>query len=339
MPKSVPIPDEAAWHAIRESHIGGSEVASLFYRWQLPDGEEVVRHMFEDVPPEAELLECLSPFKTGYRLWQEKAGRLMPDSLAESERIQAGIHLEPALAEWSKTKWEWPLRKVHRYLVHDEVAGWGASLDYELHGDGLSRIPVEFKNVDFGMFKSHWIVEDDEIVLPPLNYLLQVQHQIGAAGTDHGWVVACVGGNKLHRGRIDRHEPTQQKIAEAITAFWQAVRSDASPDHVADGETVAKALAFGESGKSADLTADDEFPMLCRKYLRLKKHIARMEVRLDHRKGRLTAKLGDAVKAAGTGFRVSWPSITRPEKMIPARLQAALTYRGGLTITQLEEVK
>lgn len=334
MPRSVPIPDEAAWHSIRESHIGGSEVASLFYRWLTPDGEEIVRHMFEEVPPDAELLECLSPFKTGYRLWQEKAGRLTPDTFAENERIQAGIHLEPALAEWSKTKWEWPLRKVHRYLVHDDVDGWGASLDYELHGDGLSRIPVEFKNVDFGVFKSKWIVEDDEIVLPPLNYLLQVQHQIGACNTDHGWIVACVGGNKLYRGRIERHLPTQEKIASAIAWFWESVKRGTSPDHVADGDTVAKALAFGESGKLVDLTADEDFPMLCRKYLRLKKHIERMEVRLDHRKGRITAKLGDAVKAAGTGFRVSWPSVTRPEKMIPARVQAALTYRGGLTITQ-----
>lgn len=338
MPKSVAVPDEAAWHAVRESHIGGSEIASLFYRWRTADGEEVVRHMFEEVPEDAHLLECLSPYKTGYRLWQEKAGRLMPDSFAESERIQAGIHLEPALAEWSKARWEWPLRKVRRYLAHDVVDGWGASLDYEIHGDGLSRIPVEFKNVDGGVFRRQWMLDGDEIVLPPLHYLLQVQHQIGAAGADHGWIVACVGGNKLHRGRIDRHLPTQEKIASAIAWFWETVKRGISPDRVADGDTVARALAEGEAGKTADLT-DTNVHVMCAQYLRLKKHIERMEARESNIKGRITAQIGNATKATAAGYRLSWPSITRPEKMIPARVQAALTYRGGLTITQLETVK
>lgn len=339
MPRSVAVPDEAAWHAVREAHIGGSEIASLFYRWLTPDGDEAVRHMFEEVPEDWHLLGCLSPFKTGYRLWQEKAGQLMPDSFDENERIQAGIHLEPAMAEWSKQKWEWPLRKVHRYLVHDDVDGWGASLDYELHGDGLSRVPVEFKNVDFVFFRDKWMVEDGEIVMPPMNYLLQVQHQIGAAGTDHGWIVACVGGNKLHRGRIDRHEASQQKIAEAIRCFWTAVRVGTSPSRVADMETVSKLLADGESGKLVDLTENERFSVLCAQYTRLKRHLSRMEVRESNLKGRLGELFGDATKAKGSRFRASWPSITRAEKVIPARTQAALTYRGALTITKLEEAK
>ena len=334
MPRSIAVPDEAAWHSIRESHIGGSEVSSLFYRWRFADGEEVVRHMFEEVPEDAHLLECLSPYKTGFRLWQEKAGTLPPDAFAESERIQAGIHLEPALAEWSKQRWQWPLRKVRRYIVHDDVRGWGASLDYEMHGDGVSGVPIEFKNVDGAIFRRAWMVDEDEIVLPPLNYLLQVQHQMGAAGADHGWIVACVGGNKLHRGRIERHEASQIKIAEAIRAFWISVHANVPPLRVADADTVARVLADGAAGKTADLCDDNAAPVLCAQYLRLKRHIERMENRASNVKGRLTAKLGDATKAKANGYRMSWPSITRPEKMIPARVQAALTYRGGLTITQ-----
>jgi predicted phage-related endonuclease len=339
MPRSVPIPDEAAWHSIRESHIGGSEVASLFYRWITTDGEEVVRHMFEEVPEDWHLLECLSPHKTGYRLWQEKAGQLMPDSFDENERIQAGIHLEPAIAEWSKQKWEWPLRKVHRYLQHDTIDGWGASLDYELHGDGLTRVPVELKNVDFVVFRDKWLVDDGEIMLPPMNYLLQLQHQIGAAGTDHGWIVACVAGNKLHRGRIERHEASQQKIGEAIAAFWAAVRSGVSPNRVADAETVSKLLAEGESGKLVDLSDNERFSVLCGQYARLKRHMDRMDVRASNLKGRLMELFGDATKAKGSRYRASWPSITRQEKLIPARTQSALTYRGALTITKIEEAK
>lgn len=338
MPRSVPVPDEAAWHSIRESHIGGSEIASLFYRWRLPDGQEAVLHMFEEVPQDAVILECLSPYTTGFRLWQEKAGRLKP-GFVENERVDAGTFLEPALADWSKKKWEWPLRKVRRYIQHDDVTGWGASLDYEMHGAGLSGVPVEFKNVDFLIFRDQWMVDDGEIVLPPLNLLLQVQHQIGAAGADHGWIVACVGGNKLHRGRIERHEASQKKIAEAIEAFWQSVRAGVSPDHVADYETAKTLLAEGDKAAVTDLTEDAEFPSMCRRYLRIKRHMERVETRMENLKGRIATRIGDGTKAKTAGFRLSWPSITRPEKMIPARVQTALTYRGALTISRMEEAQ
>ncbi len=336
MPKSVPIPDEAAWLAIRESHIGGSEVASLFYRWRLPDGEEAVRHLFEEVPQDATLLECLSPYKTGFRLWQEKAGRLAPDSFSENERVQAGTFLEPALAEWSGQKFGWKIRKVRRYLQHDDVGGWGASLDYELHGDGMSGVPVEFKNVDGGMFRRDWMLDGEDIVLPPINYLLQVQHQMGASGADHGWIVACVGGNQLRRGRIERHEATQAKIAEAISTFWQAVKAGVEPVRVADYESVAKAYAVGDKAAAADLSSNPEVPVLCGQYLRLKRHIERVETRSENIKGRIAAAVGEATKATTSGYKISWPTISRPEKVIPERVQAALTYRGGLTITRVE---
>jgi predicted phage-related endonuclease len=193
------------WHAIREQHIGGSEVTSLFYEWLLPNGEVVVRHMFEHYGPDDEVLGCMGSFRTGYRLFMEKAGLLMPEDFGDSDRVQAGKFLEPAIAAWAKDRWQWDrLQKVHRYMAHDTVAGWGASLDYELNVTG--RPPVEFKNVDYGIFRDKWeLDDDDEIVGIPLQYQLQLQCQIGCANAESGYVVACVAGNKLYRGRVERH--------------------------------------------------------------------------------------------------------------------------------------
>ncbi len=332
---AVPVPDEATWLALREQNVGGSEVASLFYRWLHPDGETVVHHLYEAPPEGSTLLGCLSPFKTGYRLWQEKSGKLMPDDLSYVERVQAGNFLEPALAEWAKSKWEWKLRKVRRYCTHGEVGGWGASLDYEVQEKGLP--PVEFKNIDALQFRDKWIADGGEIIMPPLHYVLQLQHQIGAVGADHGWVVCCISGNELQRGRIERHQATQERIAAAITAFWQGVHSGVEPTWLADYDTVAEEYRYGDAALPADLTSNKELPPLIEEYLELKERMKGEEVVLENLKGRIALCVGDATKAKAAGYRLSWPSIERPEKVVPERVQKAMTYRGALTITPVKE--
>jgi predicted phage-related endonuclease len=157
---------------------------------------------------------------------------------------------------------------------------------------------------------------------------------MGATGADHGWVVACVGGNKLYRGRIERHEPTQQKIAEAIAAFWHNVRAENPPTSVADYESVAKAYAFGEKESAIDLTEAEGIEQLIDTYLAEKEELAQLEVKVETSKGRIAAHLGTNTKAKGNGFRITWPVINRAEKMMPARIQKALTYRGAMTIVK-----
>jgi predicted phage-related endonuclease len=332
---NIPVPDEATWHSLRDSHIGGSDIASLFYQWRHADGSEAVYHIYEIPPTGSEVIGCLSPHTTGYRLWQEKAGVIAPDAYAANERVQAGNHLEPALASWAQEKWDWKLRKVRRYCTHPTVKGWGASLDYEAVESGMP--PVEFKNVDFLIYRDKWVEEDGEIVMPPLNYVLQLQHQIGAVEADHGWIVACIGGNKLVRGRIAAHAPTQARIAEAVAQFWIGVREKVEPTWIADYGTVAEVYRYGEAKAVADLTSDDEVPALCAEYREAKAVLNDAEARVENVKGRLAAKVGEAGKATAKGYRISWPVIERAEKIIPERIQKALTYRGALTVTAAKE--
>ncbi len=319
-----------AWHKLRANYIGGSEVAALFTVFTVPGGPDVIAHIGE-VPDGGLPVESLSPYSTGYRLWLEKRGDIKPENLDEVERIQAGTFMEPAIAEWAKTKWGWNIRKVRRYLKHATVGGWGASLDYEVHEAGASGAPVEIKNVDYLIFKDQWVVEDDEIVGVPMHINLQVQAQIGVAETDHAWVVACVGGNRLYRGRIERHEPTQALIADAITAFWDL---PFAPNHLATVEVTKELFRRGLKDKTADLSGDNEAPMIARSLMRWSRHAKRVEAVLDGLKGRLQEKMGANTRATGRGFTVTWPAISREEKEIPARIQKALDYRGAFTVKE-----
>jgi putative phage-type endonuclease len=338
---NIPITDEAHWLSLRDAHVGGSEVAALFYEWRYPDGSIGVHHVYEQPSDKsAELISNVSSFKTGYRLWQEKVGRVKPDDLSTNDRVQAGIYLEPAIAAWAKEKWNWKIQKVHRYVEHDKVPFWGASLDYEVVEKGKS--PVDIKAVDGFIFRERWAVEDGEIVLPPLPYMLQIQHQIGAVNAKGGWLLACVGGNELYRGWMDRHEPTQAKIADAINAFERGVKESVEPDWLADYETVAEmhrdhAIKYGEKDPGVDLTKHKTLAADIEEYLAIKEKMDDWKARADIAKGRVVLALGENTKGRAKGYRLSWPIIVREEKMIPAKLQPAASWRGGLTIREAKE--
>lgn len=324
---------EAEWLAIRESYIGGSDVAALFYEWTTVEGDTLVLHLFEP-PPEGAILEgCLCSYKTGYRLWLEKAGKLIPD-VAENDRIAAGNHLEPAIAAWAAQKWpEWNIRKVRRYLAHDAVEGWGASLDYELQKGG---VPVEMKNVDGLIFRDQWKGEGDDLT-PPIHINLQLQHQIGCTKADHGFVVAMVGGNKLHRVRIDRHEATQARIAEAVSMFWASVKAGVEPLWLADFDAVKELCAHGDKkNPPVDMTGDEAAERDARRYMRWKRHLDRVEVQVESLKARIGWRMGEATKAICGPLEIGWVATGRPAKMIyfPEEpvWQTEKRWRGAFTV-------
>lgn len=332
---TIQITDEAHWLSVRDSFVGGSEVSALFNRWLLPSGERVTMHAYEEVPEGAVPLGCCSPYTTSHSLWLAKSGKVPPD-FKETERMQAGTFLEPAIAAWAGEKWGWKLRKVRRYHAHDQIEGWGASVDFEVHGPGME--PVEIKNIDFLIARDNWVIEGDEVIVPPLHIILQLQHYIGARGAAAGWVMACVGGNTLTRGRFDRHEPTIERIGEAVKYFWGGVRAGIPPNST-PFEAVKEEFAYGTAvaeAEARDLTGDGEAARLARRFLRWKRHLEFVENGVDHIKGGLARKVGDVSKARGDGFKVTWPVIERAEKEIPARIQKAMTYRGGFTVTEIK---
>lgn len=329
---------DAEWLALRDAHVGGSDVASLFNLWRYPDGSERMLHTYE-APPEGALhLECVSPYKSSFALWQEKSG-VLPPTFAETERMQAGTHLEPALASWAQAKWpDWKLRKVRRYIRHDQHPGWGASRDYEVHAEGYA--PVEFKNVDWLVFRDNWNGEGDDLT-PPLHISLQLQSQIGvgSAKCDHGWIVVCVGGNRLERVRVERHGATQDRLGAAIDMFWEGVRSGAQPTWLADAETVCRLAVINPVDKAepADLSADEAACRDVRRFMRWKQHLEFVKGQTDGMKARIGMRMLDKAVAVSPDARVVWPVVTRAAKMIPARWQNEMIHRGGFTVKPVKE--
>ena len=328
--------DRADWLALRQGYIGGSEIASLFYIWQINDILAYL-HMFERPPVDAVCLGCVSRHTTGFRLYHQKIGTLPADDLFD-ERIAAGVFGESGIADWAQSTeyaphWGMRLEKARSYTPHPTVRGMGASRDYQEVAPGFP--PVEVKNVDGLIFRDLWKVEGGEIVAPPMDITLQLQVQIACGSarggkSPYGWVIACVGGNKLLRGRIDRHEPTIAKIEQAVTAFWAAIDAGTPPLDIADFDTVADLSLLGAEERAAplDLTGDSRADDLCARFKKIDGIVKRGEAARDRVKAQLALKLGDApntIRASTAKHKITWPLVHRGEK----------THRGGFTVREI----
>lgn len=282
------------------------------------------RHRYVGASEVAALLGA-SPFTTAFALWHEKRGTLPRKDLDHAERVQAGKFLEPAIAAWAVEKWQWPLRKVDGHLEHATIPGFGASLDFEDASDGA---PVETKNVDGLIFREHWSAEEDEIVDAPVHYLLQVQAQLACRPeAPHGWLLACVGGNRLYRGRIERHPESIALIEEAVREFWSSVREDREPkpDYGRDAAAISTLYRSIGQAPPVDLTRDNRAPELCATYAEAKEAEKRAADRAEAALAELKTIIGPAAKAIVTGFNVS--SWHVPEKDIAYVRKAYRVYR------------
>lgn len=227
---------------------------------------------------ESAALFGVSPYATPFELWHQKAGNIPSPDLSDDERVMAGMFQEPAIAEWAAYKWKWPLNNVKEYRTHPSVQRMGCSLDFETVD---KHEPTEIKNVDFSVFRDgDYIVEGDELVDAPAHFLIQVQHQLACPPPGHdpaerGWLVICVGGNKLYRMSVFRHERMINRIETGVVEFWRSIEAGIAPEpnFELDASTIAL-LYGGTGGEWADLRTGAVAPniagraqALCKLYL------------------------------------------------------------------------
>lgn len=270
---------------------------------------------------EAAILLGVSPYGTAFGLFHEKAGNVPHENLDHLERIQAGRYLEPAIAMWGGEKWgDWTPRNVPHHLEHPSVPKLGASLDFDDrdfadNGDFETCPPIEIKNVDGLIFRDNWTVEGEKVVDAPLHFLVQVQHQLACRPrAPHGWLLACVGGNKLYRMRVERHEKIIARIEREVAKFWQSIEANEppDPDFTQDGPTIAQLYGKG-SGEILDLRGDSYMAALCATYLGHKDLERADKKEADEALAEIKSIVGDASGVITDAYKVSVVDIAEGE--------------------------
>lgn len=275
---AVKITSPEQWHELRAKNIGSSDVAALF---------------------------GLSPYKTLFELWHEKRGSL-PSGIKDSERMAWGRDLEAVIAKRTANQEQWLVSKPAGYYPHATIAGMGCTPDFMIEsGDNRQGI-LECKNVDWIQWKQKWTGDE-----PPMDYLLQLQHQLACTGCAWGAIAALVGGNELHVHRYERNEPTIKLIEQKVAEFWQSVEADKEPAVTSDDYDALRVLYKNASGEEIDLTGDNQMPELCAVALIAAEERKEAEKKESAAKAAILQKIGSAALARCDGFVIKAPTQQR----------------------------
>lgn len=163
-----------------------------------------------------------SPYKTPWRLWSEKTGRLVPADLSNNPLVRQGQLFEDAARRAFEFK--------HAEVLFPECAEYSAEPLFRASFDGLTadEEPVEIKCPGEKVLSDVKALGRDSAAFRLYN--IQVQHQLLVAGAEHGWLVFfdCKTG-ELTEFEIFSDEALIAEILKAGRAFWKTVTDDVEP--------------------------------------------------------------------------------------------------------------
>lgn len=272
-----------ALHPERRDNVGASECAAL---WSLG-------------------------WETRYSLHARKAGLVAHDREASDEQLALGTILEPAVAQAVMNKTGWQLHKVRRYSPHPRVHGMGASLDYEIVAHSAGPGVCEIKTADVAAFKK-W---DGA---PPIQYELQLQHQLACANRTWGVIAVLVSNRKLEIFTRQREPDAVAKIEAEIPIFWSEVLEGRppAPDYALDTTTLLEIFRSTTHDKVIDLSLDDEAQALAVAYKQQAAMVSELEANKSRIKAKLLERMGDAEVAMLPYGKLT--SRFQPEREMPA---------------------
>ena len=186
----------------RRNHIGSSDVSALF------TGEDG---------------KSLNPFSTALDIWCEKYYNVTP--LDETDAMARGNRYEASLIEFARDELGCQIvtdPEKMNFVCKDHPV-FACNLDGIATIDG-ERVIIEAKTTS--MAGEYGLPGTDDV---PFNVNLQVHQQMLCTGLKKAYVVALLGGFRLHEEifEIDRDERIIKAITDRGTQFWN--------DHVLTG--------------------------------------------------------------------------------------------------------
>jgi putative phage-type endonuclease len=221
-------PTREAWLAARRDGIGSSDAAAII---------------------------GVSPWKSSFQLYCEKLG-LADESPEETEAMRWGRLLESPIAEQYVLETGRRLASPGPYTIRVAPGRpWQlATLDRVITEAGarVTPAPLEIKTAGAAQ-RNDW---KDE---PPLQYQVQVQHQLAVTGAPWASIVVLIGGQRLLWCDVERDERFIAVLLEQEEAFWRRVQRQEPPAPDASDRTrkfLAELYPRETAGKVIELPAE-----------------------------------------------------------------------------------
>lgn len=283
--------------------------------------EQIARRRFSIGSSDAPSVCGVNPWRSAYDVWLEKTGRVEP--FAGNDATKAGDLLERPIIQYAFNT----LQPVHANLgvelVSAEYEFLTATLDAEFVFDADDRCIVEGKSAGIcSPLNSDWgDPETDEI---PGHYMIQVQHQMYAAGPEYQFV--AVAALIPPRGFVMYYVPRDEQLIAAIVGreieFWRCVQADTPPDGSPSMDAIKR--RHREPNKIVEID-----PGIVAAYREAQERAKAAEKEADEIKAALLASLGDAEAGIAGGEMITYYESSRKGYFVEPTTYRQLRFKKG----------
>lgn len=244
--------DGPKWLEERRRGIGGSDIAAIM---------------------------GLSPYKTAYRVYQEK--RKEVEDWEGNEATDWGKRLEPALRQWYSDFTGRSVRLPEKIMQHSIYPFMLASLDGFTDDGRIVEIKTARSNKGWG--------EPGTDQIPDM-YALQVQHYMIVTGFEVADVPVSIGGGIPELYEVPADKELWEMIIGAAAEFWQRVIDGNPPEPVTYADAVQRySLSTATGGVVACENALQDVQTL----RAIESKVKELEAIRGEIRGRLIITLGD----------------------------------------------
>lgn len=249
-----------------------------------------------------------SRWKTPYRLWCEKTGKIEVPDLSNNPAVEMGTRLEQFVADLFAEKTGKTVRKAPKVYQHPKYPFLVAHVDRLITGEDEL---LECKTC------SQYKLEEWENKIPK-EYILQVMYYLGITGRKKGWIACLIGGQKFDYKCIDFDEELFNLMVEKAVKFWEQVQNKVPPVILPDD---AETLGEVYSEHTEDLIECSELNDRVAYVQELKMHRDEINKEIKEIETELKATIKDKMGIITDTYKVTWKNqkgqyIYDREKMI-----------------------
>jgi len=249
----------------------------------------------------------------------ELAGILRGENQGDNPAMRRGRILESAVAAAvMEERPDWLLRKATTFhtLPDHRV---GATPDYLIDQPDGRVVNVQCKTVNPSVFDRQWHGA------MPLGYSIQVVIENLCLDSATGYLAVLVtnSGFDLHIREVPRHAAAEQRILDAVAAWWDEHDAGRLPA-AAPSEAIAAAY---DDGSHIDLSQWNDLPGMLEDRAALKATAGECDKRLKAIDDTIRERIGAARTAWLPGWLIRYPTIEAKAYTVPARSYRRLDVR------------
>lgn len=293
-------PTKEEWLRVRESHVGASEIASLF-------AQEIVE-LGED-----------PPFQTELELYNRKIGILEPQE--ETHRMRMGARFESAIADELAENWGWRLLPPFQ-------TKWGVMMR-----EGRAPLSATPDRFGFSQDDDGWFVVEikyspgPQWERIPMRYMLQVQQQMLISGLSVAKVCHC-SSNGLEAIRVPADYFLQEELARRAREFWGRVLKREPPQPTGRDLGLLKRL-YPKHVEKKEVKLPGELEGALQGWVAAKAVVKEAEDEKDECETLLRAAIGDAESAVfPSGMRLTLKTQTKKAHQVKESTSRVLRLAG-----------